>query len=135
MLNFPIDYFFYVSISSVSVIQLAAMKAKLNKILIINNKYITFVVSISLIILSAISFMVSDNRIINDFEGGLDANQQFLIFLSGCLTSFLFTVVVTSIYRKSEPNNHTCTNLSGLNELSQHNFLKLQFSKWNHFTK
>jgi len=80
MINFPIDYFIYIYFSSLATIQVAATKSKLTNFLIIKNKFVTFTAALIIFILSTIFFLYSDNRIINDFEGGLDANQQFLLF-------------------------------------------------------
>ncbi len=88
-----------------------------------------------IIITSTIFFIYSENRIINDFEGGLDANQQFLIFTFACLTSFIMTATLTSLYRKSDPIFQNTESFNGLKALSKYNFFKLKLLKWNRLRK
>ena len=134
-MDFAIDYFLYVFISSFAVIQISATKSNLKQILINKNKPLTIISSFLIIITSTIFFLYSENRIINDFEGGLDANQQFLIFTFACLTSFVVTSILTSLYRKSDPIFQNTESFNGLKALSKYNFLKLQLLKWNRFRK
>ena len=133
MINFSIDYFLYVFILALIVIQLATMKSGLYKLIINKNKLITLIISFILFIISTIIFMYSENRIINDFEGGLDANQQLLIFSAASFSAFIATCILTSVYRKSEDFSGFTSHPNGLEALSKYNFIKLQLLKWNRF--
>lgn len=134
-MDFAIDYFLYVFISSFAVIQISATKANLIQILINKNKFLTIISSFTTIISAAILFMYSENRILNDFEGGLDANQQFIIFSFACLSSFIMTVIITSLYRKSVPISQNTKSFNGFKALSKYNFFKLQLLKWHRYKK
>ena len=114
MMDFALDYFLYVFISSFAVIQISATKSNLKQILINKNKFLTIISNFLIIITSTIFFIYSENRIINDFEGGLDANQQFLIFTFACLASFIMTAILTSLYRKSDPIFQNVESFNGL---------------------
>tara|TARA_Y100000996_G_C22558117_1_gene656322 strand:+ start:3313 stop:3726 length:414 start_codon:yes stop_codon:yes gene_type:complete len=135
MINFPIDYFIYIYFSSLATIQVAATKSNLTNFLIIKNKFVTFIAALIIFISSTIFFLYSDNRIINDFEGGLDANQQFLLFACACVTSFITTSMVTSLYRKSDTIPSNRTSLNRIEALSDYNFIQLQLLKWNYYKK
>ena len=135
MMDFATDYFLYVFISSFAVIQISATKSNLSQILINKNRFLTIISSFIIIISSTIFFIYSENRIINDFEGGLDANQQFLIFAFACLSSFLMTAIITSLYRKSDHISQNTESFNGLKILSKYSFFKLQLLKWNRYKK
>ena len=135
MINFPLDYFIYVFVSSIAVIQLAAIKSGLNRLLIIKNKFVTKLCAFILIPTSAIIFIYSENRIINDYEGGLDANEQFLIFSFACVATFIITCLLTSLYSKSEIDISDLKGINGIDALSNYSFINLQILKWKHSKK
>ena len=135
MINFPIDYFIYIYFSSLATIQIAGTKSNLSNLLIVKNKFVTLIVALVVLISSTVFFFYSDNRIINDFEGGLDANQQFLLFTCACITSFITTSLFTSLYRKSDTIPANRKSLNRIEALASYNFLRLQLLKWNYYKK
>ena len=77
--SYAIDYFLMIFFSSIGIIQLAAISAKLTGIILI--PYLTLAKSIAtlLVILPIIWFFAKTNRNINDYAGGLDANDQAVL--------------------------------------------------------
>ena len=42
-----------------------------------------------IMLVAAILFFSTDNRIVNDYQGGLDANEQAVLFALAALTAFI----------------------------------------------
>ena len=129
--SFALDYFICVFICCNAVLQLAAHRADLSMLKIIRNTKLTYLISTGLIFFSAYIFFTSDNRIINDFEGGLDANQQAVIFSLSALSSFFVTGLVTSTFKSSKHKPLT-QNLGGLASYRNYRLIDSLNKKWMH---
>ena len=129
--SFALDYFICVFICCNAVLQLAAHRADLSMLQIIRNTKLTYLISTGLIFFSAYLFFTTDNRIINDFEGGLDANQQAVIFFLSALCSFFFTGLVASAFNSSKHKQST-QNLGGLASYRNYRLIDSLNKKWMH---
>ena len=127
--SFALDYFICVFICCNAVLQLAAHSADLSMLKIIRNKSLNYLISTGLIFFSAVLFFNTDNRIINDFEGGLDANQQAVIFFLSALSSFLTTGLTASVINSSKHKKST-QNVGGLASYRNYRLIELLNGKW-----
>ena len=127
--SFALDYFICVFICCNAVLQLAAHRADLSMLKIIRNTKLTYLISTGLIFFSAYLFFTTDNRIINDFEGGLDANQQAVTFFLSALCSFFVTGLVTSAFNSSKHKQFT-QNIGGLATYRNYRLIESLNKKW-----
>ena len=127
--SFALDYFICVFICCNAVLQLAAHRADLSMLKIIRNTKLTYLISTGLIFFSAYLFFTTDNRIINDFEGGLDANQQAVTFFLSALCSFFVTGLVASAFNTSKHKQFT-QNIGGLATYRNYRLIESLNKKW-----
>ena len=97
MLSFAFDYFLFIFFASFGIVQFAASKSGLASILIFRSPKLSRIIGITLIVISAGVFFLTDNRNINDYEGGLDANQQAYLFVLASFASLVATMAIGSI--------------------------------------
>ena len=126
---FGLDYFLCVFLSCSAVLQLAVHSGGFDMLKIIKHKRLNYSICVLTILTSTILFFVTDNRIVNDYKGGLNANQQALIFLSSAVTSFIFSALISQIInpRKTE---YRLQNLAGIAAYRQLNLADIHKSKW-----
>ena len=127
--SFALDYFICVFICCNAVLQLAVHRADLSMLKIIRNTKLTYLISTGLIFFSAYLFFTTDNRIINDFEGGLDANQQAVTFFLSALCSFFVTGLVASAFNSSKHKQFT-QNIGGLATYRNYRLIESLNKKW-----
>ena len=127
--SFALDYFICVFICCNAVLQLAAHRADLSMLKIVRNTKLTYLISTGLIFFSAYLFFTTDNRIINDFEGGLDANQQAVTFFLSALCSFFVTGLVASAFNSSKHKQFT-QNIGGLATYRNYRLIESLNKKW-----
>ncbi len=127
--SFALDYFICVFICCNAVLQLAVHRADLSMLKIIRNTKLTYLISTGLIFFSAYLFFTTDNRIINDFEGGLDANQQAVTFFLSALCSFFVTGLVASAFNTSKHKQFT-QNIGGLATYRNYRLIESLNKKW-----
>jgi len=124
--SYAIDYFLMIFFSSIGIIQLAAISAKLTGIILI--PYLTLAKSIAtlLVILPIIWFFAKTNRNINDYAGGLDANDQAVLFLAGAILATIATLSISSMVNKNLfDKNHTLPiKLHSLKNSTYYNLIK-----------
>ncbi|MDA1348247.1 MAG: hypothetical protein O3A47_05190 [Chloroflexi bacterium] len=97
MFTFATDYFIMVTVASVGTIQFAAASAGLRGLLFLRSKNWAQALGIVLILAGLGLFFATEDRNINDYEGGLDANIQSLLFFLGTVSGFGVTVVGSSL--------------------------------------
>tara|TARA_Y100000588_G_scaffold88098_3_gene93982 strand:- start:456 stop:641 length:186 start_codon:yes stop_codon:yes gene_type:complete len=56
----------------------------------------------SLIVAAALLFFLTDNRTLNDYEGGLDANEQAVLFSMGSIAAFMIHKAFIVVKRRLE---------------------------------
>ena len=100
MLQFALDYFVAVFASGVGVIQLAASTARLDGLLLFKSPIFARGFGLGLPLAAAAWFFTSEPRNINDFEGGLDANEQAITLFLGVLASVVVSLVASSLVNR-----------------------------------
>ena len=117
------SYVGLVFIASLGVIQLAAAHAGLTKLLFVKSKALTCFLGLTLIVASFTWFFWDGPRHIPDTAGGLDGNDQALLFLLGAVSATIITALLTSIVnarlagREPEPGE-------GLEALAHNSYAK-----------
>ncbi len=97
MFSFSIDYFLFVFLSGIGVIQVAASLGDLKGLLLLQSKTLTRALGLGLPVAAAVWFFSTEARNINDYEGGLDANVQALYFSLGAIAATGATLVLSSL--------------------------------------
>lgn len=141
MFTFAIDYYLFISVASFGVIQFAAATAGLQGILILKKDPLNRIVGICFVIVAIVWFFDPSTRNINDHEGGLDANQQAILFLLGTASAFLLTAGISSLLNVGM-KGETPKPGEGLQDLKSTNFAiaigrNIQFwlKEWREQTK
>ena len=97
MFTFATDYYLFVFAASLGVIQIAVSLGRLKGLLLLRSRLAARAVAGALVIAAFVWFFSTDNRNLNDYEGGLDANVQALLFFLGAATAMATTAVASSI--------------------------------------
>ena len=97
MFSFAVDYFLMVFVASLGVMQAAASIGGLRGLLVFKNPLIARALGIGVAIAAVAWFFLLEERNINDYEGGLDSNEQGLLFFLAVAASGMFTCVLTSL--------------------------------------
>ena len=97
MFTFATDYYLFVFAASLGVIQIAVSLGRLKGLLLLRSRLAVRAVGGALVIAAFVWFFSTDNRNLNDYEGGLDANVQALLFFLGAATAMATTAVASSI--------------------------------------
>ena len=97
MFSFAIDYYIAVSVAAVGAIQIGASFGQLRGLLLFRARLVALLLGLTLAVAAAVWFFTSTSRNINDFEGGLDANEQAVILLLGTLSGLAFSLLASSL--------------------------------------
>ena len=83
MFGFPLDYYLcsVLAVSGVLFIVVAYQKSSLSPV--------QCCFGVIFMLVAGILFFSTDNRIVNDYQGGLDANEQAVLFALAALTAFI----------------------------------------------
>ncbi|MDE2686740.1 MAG: hypothetical protein OXI16_04470 [Chloroflexota bacterium] len=100
MISFAADYFIMVFVASLGVIQAAASIGGLRGLLVFKHPRIARTLGIALAIGAIVWFFAVAERNINDYEGGLDSNQQGILFFLAVATGGILTCALTSLLNK-----------------------------------
>ena len=101
MFSFAVDYYLLVSVAAFGVIQVAASLGRLHGLVLLRSKAATWVLGLSLAAMAGAWFFAVEDRNINDYEGGLDANIQSLLFFLGASTAYAATLALSSAVNRS----------------------------------
>ncbi len=123
MLNFATAYYLTCLIGTVGAIQIGASFGNLRGLLFFKSPYVTRPLGVVLIIIAFVFFFGTGERNINDYEGGLDANAQALLFFLGAISGGAFTFIASSIVNRSMQANTPLPG-SGLEDTKHTTFLK-----------
>ena len=139
-LDLGMAYLLFVFFSCVGTIQVAASHSRINMMLfVMKNRTISFLLGLIIILVSFLWFFLPDPHNINDIHGGLDANDQLLLFSTGGLGALLFTLIISSILNSKKGGNKYCQSsggLDGLRERTYGQFFTLWFGAlWLQFKK
>ena len=97
MFSFVVDYFIMVFVASLGVMQTAASIGGLRGLLVFKNPLVARPLGIAIAIAAIVWFFMVAERNINDYEGGLDSNEQGLLFFLAVAASGVLTCVFTSL--------------------------------------
>ena len=97
MFTFAVDYFVMVFVASLGVMQTAASIGGLRGLLMFKHPLIARPLGVGMAIAAIVWFFIVAERNINDYEGGLDSNEQGLLFFLAVATSGLLTCLLTSV--------------------------------------
>lgn len=97
MFSFALDYYLLVSLSAFGVIQIAAWRGRLDALVLFRSARATWTLGLGLAALALVWFFAVEDRNINDYEGGLDANIQALLFFLGASTAYGVTLGLSSL--------------------------------------
>ncbi len=100
MFSFAADYFLMVFVASLGVMQAAASVGGLRGLLVFKNPLIARALGIAVAIAAVAWFFLSEERNINDYKGGLDSNEQGLLFFLAVAASGMSTCVLTSLVNR-----------------------------------
>ena len=114
MFTFAVDYFIMVFVSSLGVMQTAASIGGLRGLLVFKSPLIARSLGIAIAIAAIVWFFMVAERNINDYEGGLDSNEQGLLFFLAVAASGIFTCVLTSLWNWRMADSHLREN-EGMN--------------------
>ena len=96
MFSFAVDYFIVVFVASLGVMQTAASIGGLRGLLVFKNPLVARPLGIAIAIVAIVWFFMVSERNINDYEGGLDSNEQGLLFFLAVAASGVLTFILTS---------------------------------------
>ncbi len=134
MFTFAMDYFLLVFVSGICTIQIACTFGGLTGLLLIKSVTATRLLGASMIVAAFIWFFSVAERNINDYEGGLDSNEQGMIFLLAILAGGAFTFLSSSMVnlrmREQEPQPGT-----GLGALAESSYFRAVRANINHWRK
>ena len=122
MLTFATDYFLLVFIATLGVIQLAASLGGLKGLLVFKSPFVARPLGLALVIGSFLLFFSTDERNLNDYQGGLDANTQALFFFLGVLAGGGVTFVGSSVINLRMKNDSPLTH-GGFDALRETNYV------------
>ncbi len=97
MFSFAIDYYLTVSMAAIGVVQIAAAIGGLRGLVFFRSNILTRLAGAILLVAPAVWFFSSKPRNINDYDGGLDANEQAIFFALGSLTALVVTLTISSL--------------------------------------
>ncbi len=98
--DFGLDYFLLVFVASLGVLQLAAAHSRLYGLLLL-NRVASFILGPVLVVLAFTWFFASGARNVPDTAGGLDGNQQWILFFAGAVTALVLMLLLSSLIRRS----------------------------------
>ena len=131
------EYCIFVFIRVIGVVQLSASYGNIRYLLIFENRSLSSLFGMLIVLTSFIWFFRNGPLHIPDTEGGLAGLQQFLAFISCALLSILFTYLATSLYRYNRflSNQH----YSGIWSMKNTTFLNILFNNigviWKRYLK
>lgn len=127
------EYLLLVFFSCCGTVQVAAGYGNLRGLMFLNNRYLSSLSGMLLVIGSIIWFFRDGGRHIPDTDGGLAGNEQFMLFVLGSFLALLFTFLTTSIinFRKS----HYVDTIEGLPSLRHTTFVKAVSNNFGEFWK
>ena len=96
MFSFAADYFIMVFVASLGVMQTAASIGGLRGLLVFKNPLVARPLGIAIAVAAIVWFFMVAERNINDYEGGLDSNEQGLLFFLAVAASGVLTFILTS---------------------------------------
>ena len=97
MFTFAIDYYMFVFGACLGVIQVAVSLGRLRGLLVFKSPLLARAFGLALAVAAFVWFFATGARNLNDYEGGLDAPTQALLFFLGAISALLVTLLVSSL--------------------------------------
>ncbi len=132
--SFGLDYFLCSFIACVGVLQIATNSSKLTYLRLFGKAILGYFFGYSLLIFSAMLFFLSVERNIDDSSGGLDGNEQAILFVVSAFGSFLFTAIICSFRSKPRQENNIPEKIS-LSSLKSDTLIGVYLSQWTYWRK
>ena len=134
MFTFATDYFLSVFVSTIGVIQLSASFGGLRGLLVFKSPIVARPFGIALAVAPIVLFFATEERNLNDFNGGLDANTQALFFFLGVLAGGAVTFIGSSLINM-RMNDANASPGSGFDALRGTNYLRALASSLRYWTR
>ena len=100
MFTFALDYFIMVFVASLGVMQAAVSIGGLRGLLLFKNPIVVRPLGIAIAVAAIVWFFAVAERNINDYEGGLDSNQQGILFFLAVAMSGIITCALSSLWNR-----------------------------------
>lgn len=126
------DYFVFVFLSSLGVVQIAAAYAGLRGLLFLQSRWTSALVGAGLVGIGFAWFFAPGPRHIPDTAGGLDGNAQALLFTLSAAAALLFTFVFASLAnaRFLHTQRHPPEGLEALRETTYLQAVRRTLAAW-----
>ena len=95
--TFAADYFILVFVAGVGAIQVAASVGGLRGLLVFKTPLVARAVGLLVAVAAFVWFFTTTEWNINDYEGGLDSNDQALLFFMAIMAAGAFTLGLSSV--------------------------------------
>ncbi len=95
--TFAADYFILVFVAGVGAIQVAASVGGLRGLLVFKTPLVARSVGLLVAVAAFVWFFITTEWNINDYEGGLDSNDQALLFFMAIMAAGIFTLGLSSV--------------------------------------
>ena len=132
--SFGLDYLLCCFIACLGVLQIATNSSKLTHLRLFGKAIYAYFFGYSLLIFSATLFFLSRERNIDDSSGGLDGNEQAILFVVSAFGSFLFTAIICSFRSKPRQENNIPEKIS-LSSLKSDTLIGVYLSQWTYWRK
>ena len=133
MSGFGLDYFLFSLVSSVGVLQVAAAYSHLYGLMLFSRR-LSAGAGLFLVVAAFTWFFTSEQRNIPDTAGGLDGNQQALLFSAAAGVALLLTLLASSVRHWSLGGGNQ--EVQGLDALRDSNYLRALLKElkehWKH---
>lgn len=120
---FALDYFVFVFIASVGVLQMVAAYQALEGILLIRNRSLAFVAGLTATALAFLWFFWSEPRNVPDTQDGLDGNEMSLLFALATGSGLLVTLITSSVSNHRRFSQGRREPVSGIDALKDTTYL------------
>ena len=120
---FALDYFVFVLVASLGVLQAIAAYSGLRGLLLISSGPLAFLLGLGTASLAFIWFFASEPRNLPDTQGGLDGNQSAGLFAVAAGLALLLTLLVSSLSNRTLGERGQPVD-PGLDALRQTTYLK-----------
>lgn len=121
--SFILDYIILVFWASCGVFQLAAAYNDIRGLLLFQDRRLSALLGLALILGAFAWFFLSSPRNVPDTGSGMNGNEQFGYFFAGSGAGLAFTLLVSSL-RNRELGRGSPSLLSGMDALRESNYLR-----------
>ena len=120
---FALDYFVFVFIASLGVLQMVAAHRELQGMLLIRPRLLAFLVGLAATALAFLWFFLSEPRNLPDTQGGLDGNEMSGFFSLAAGSGLLVTLVLSSFSNHGQLGKGRQQPAPGLDALRETTYL------------